>query len=159
MNKVRFWPRALGAVSIVALVLVTNEGYRQVRGWIDALQQSKRDIALLKRDLYVLQVQLDNGPAASATPSTVAAPVVMNSPAPAHVPLPIPAPIGPTLALPDAAPRPHPKPQSNDETKSMVDVVLMSDAKAPATATSGASTMAKAADGPRIDVRLVGDSK
>lgn len=158
MNKQRFWTRALGAVSIVALVLVTNEGYRQVRGLVDTVNQSKRDIALLKRDLYVLQVQLDNGAVPANAPAAVAAPIAMSAPAPAPVALPMPAPIGQRLALPDTPALPRPKPQSNDELKSMVNVVLMSDAKAVAS-TSSASTTAKPADGSKMDVRLVGDAK
>ncbi|MFC5550222.1 hypothetical protein [Massilia aerilata] len=156
MNKERFWPRALGAVAIVALVLVTNEGYRRVRSLIDAVDQSKHDIAQLKRDLYVLQVQLDNGPVAAKPQVAVAAPVVMNAPTiPAALPVPLPVPMAPTLDLPSAPARPRPKAQSSDETKSLVNVVLMSDAKAPA----ASSATAKPADGPKIDVRLIGESK
>lgn len=158
MNRERFWPRAVGAVAIVALVLVTNEGYRRVRSLVDAVDQSKHDIAQLKRDLYVLQVQLDNGPVAAKPQVAVAAPGVMNAPAiPAALPVPLPVPMGPTLDLPSGPARPRPKAQSSDETKSLMNVVLMSDAKAPAA--SSTSPTAKPADGPKIDVRLIGESK
>lgn len=147
-------------MAIVALVLVTNEGYRRVRSLIDAVAQSKHDIAQLKRDLYVLQVQLDNGPLAAKPQAAVAAPVVMSAPAiPAALPVPLPVPIGPTPELPSAPTRPRPKAQSSDETKSLVNVVLMSDAKAPAALSPSSNPSAKPADGPKIDVRLIGESR
>ena len=158
MNKERFWPRALGTLSIVALVLVTNEGYRHVRSLVDAVNQSKNDIAVLKRDLYVLQVQLDHAPVAASTHATGATPVLMNLPAPTPVALPMPAPIGHTPALPAGPTRPPAKLQSNDDTKSMLNVVLMSDAKLPATSPASPGT-AKPAEASRIDVKLVGDPK
>lgn len=160
MNKERIWPRALGAASIVALVLVTNEGYRQVRSLVDSVNQSKHDIALLKRDLYVLQVQLDNGPVTAHAPmrAAIATPMVMNTPPLPQIALPMPAPIGQMLGLPDTPSRPHPKPKSSDEPKSLVSVVLMNEAKPASTPAPGAST-AKPAEGPRIDVQLIGDAK
>lgn len=159
MNKQRFWPRAAGALAIIALVLVTNEGYRRVRGLIDTVDQSKQDIALLKRDLYVLQVQLDTGAMAPAGPA-IATPVtaVPASPAPAAVvatPYPMPAPIGPGLALPETPARPRPKPQPSDEPKSMVNVVLLSDEKPAPAAAAGV----KSQDVAKMDVKLIGDAK
>lgn len=158
MKIERFWPRAAGAAAIVALVLVTNEGYRRVRALVNAVNQSKVDIGLLKRDLYVLQVQLDTQPTSPRGPVMVAAPEVMASafPTPLAFP-PLPTPIGRSLGLPDAPVRQGPKPQSGDEPKSLVSVVLMGDSKAPAATALSAGT--KPAEGPKINVQLLGDPK
>lgn len=158
MNKERFLPRAAGAAAIVALVLVTNECYRHVRALLDTVNQSKADIALLKRDLYVLQVQLDNRPVSSPPAidgAAASAPAAFVAPAAPRL-TPMPEPIGPALPLPEARPAARPKPQSNDESKSLVSVVLMSDAKpSPATAAPGA----KQPDTAKVDVQLIGDAK
>lgn len=158
MKIERFWPRAAGALAIIALVLVTNEGYRHIRGLVDTVAQSKQDIALLKRDMYVLQVQLDNG---SGIPAKVVATAVpMASPSPAYpvapLGLPMPAPMTQTLALPESQARPRSKTQTVDEPKSLVSVVLMSDEKASATP---AAIGTKAAEGPKMDVKLLGEAK
>jgi hypothetical protein len=158
VNKERFWPRAIGAVSVVALVLVTNEGYWQVRSLVDAVGQSKHDIAQLKRDLYVLQVQLDNGPVPAPAPASVPTSGIMSSAMPAPLALPLPVPMGQSLPLPEGPTRTRPKLQSNDEAKSMVSVVLMGDTKPSPGAASGAPT-AKPSDGPKLDVRLIGEGK
>jgi hypothetical protein len=159
MKVDRFWPRAAAALAIVALVLVTNEGYRHVRGLVDTVTKSKQDIALLKRDLYVLQVQLDTGPVsapAKAQPSGM--PVAQAAPAFSAAPLdfPIPLPMAQTLALPENPVRPRPKAQTIDEPKSLVSVVLMSDEKATAAPASGGT---KPADGPKMEVKLIGEAK
>lgn len=159
MKIERFWPRAAGALAIIALVLVTNEGYRHVRGLVDTVNQSKQDIALLKRDLYVLQVQLDNAP---VTPSAKVVPTVLpvatSAPAYPVAPLgfPMPAPMGQTLTLPESTARPRPKVQMAEEPKSLVSVVLMSDEKASVTPAVAGT---KAADGPKMDVKLLGEAK
>jgi len=159
VNKERFLPRAAGAAAIVALVLVTNECYRHVRGLMDTVNQSKADIALLKRDLYVLQVQLDNRPASPSGPVDGGAAVAYTALATPSSPriTPMPEPIGPVLPLPEARPQARSKPQSGDEAKSLVSVVLMSDAKAstPAAVIPGA----KQPDTAKVDVRLIGDAK
>jgi hypothetical protein len=165
VNKESLWPRAIGAVAVIALVLVTNECYRHVRALVDAVAQSKHDIAVLKRDLYVLQVQLDNQPTNPQTPAVAVAVAPDSMPAPTASPLtfpPMPAPIGPVLPLPDPPARPRPKLQPSDEgksveTKSLLSVVLMSDAKAIAPASPGAST--KPQDGAKLDVHLIGEAK
>lgn len=155
MNKERFWPRVGGALAIIVLVLVTNEGYRHYRGLIDAVNQSKQDIAVVKRDVYVLQVQLDNRPALASAPATASPAFVASALAPAPAAYPMPAPMGQTLPLPETPTRPRPKPQAVEDQKSLVSVVLMSDAKpaAPASAT------VKLNEGPKVDVQLIGDSK
>ena len=156
MDKERIWRRAVGAVAIVALVLVTNECYRQVRAFVDQVNQSKQDIASLKRELYVLQVQLDNRPTstpiADQAASAPAVPVALH--APAFTPMP--APIGQTLPLPEPAPRPLPKAEPTPEPKSEMNVVLVSDAKA---APAVGEPSVKLIDGPKVDVQLVGASK
>lgn len=159
VNKERFLRRAAGAAAIVALVLATNECYRQVRGVLETVNQSKADIALLKRDLYVLQVQLDNRP--SSPPAVVegnaqVAPMAFVTPAAPRI-TPMPDPIGPALPLPETRPQVRPKPQSSDEPKSLVSVVLMSDAKPSAPAAAGPS--AKQPDTAKVDVQLIGDVK
>lgn len=155
MNKERFWPRVGGALAIIALVLVTNEGYRHYRSLVDAVNQSKQEIAVAKRDLYVLQVQLDNSPALASTLATATPVVVAAATAPAPAAYPMPAPMGQTLPLPETPTRPRPKSQSVEDQKSLVSVVLMSDAK-PA---SPASATVKLNEGPKVDVQLIGDSK
>jgi hypothetical protein len=158
VNKERLLPRAAGAAAIVALVLVTNECYRQVRDVLDTVSHSKADIALLKRDLYVLQVQLDNRPVSS--PAMVdgaapGAPTAFVAPAPPRF-TPMPEPIGPALPLPEARPAARPKPQSSEESKSLVSVVLMSEAK-PSPAAVGLGE--KQPDTAKVDVQLIGDAK
>lgn len=159
MKVDRFWPRAAAALAIVALVLVTNEGYRHVRGLVDTVTKSKQDIALLKRDLYVLQVQLDTG-SGSQTVKVMPSGIRAATAAPAFsVPpldFPIPLPMAQTLALPESPVRPRPKPQTIDEPKSLVSVVLMSDEKAAAAPASGGT---KPADGPKMEVKLIGEVK
>jgi len=156
----RFWPRAAVAPAIIALVLITNEGYRHVRGLVDTVNQSKQDIALLKRDLYVLQVQLDNGPgpvpgAAVAAPVSFATAAPATSAAPAGYPMPVPGPMA--LPLPESPARPRLKAaQPTDEPKSLVSVVLMSEEKAHATL---GATVTRSADSPTMDVKLIGDAK
>lgn len=156
MDKERFLVHAKGAMAIIVLVLLTNEGYRHYRGLADSVTQSRQDIAKLQRDLYVLQVQLDNG-ASPGQSAPTSAPVVTAA-APAHLSatLPMPAPMASVLSLPEPPAQPRAKAQPSDEPKSMVSVVLMSEAKA-APATSGAS--AKQAASPKVDVQLIGDSK
>lgn len=158
VNKERFLPRAAGAAAIVALVLVTNECYRHVRDLLDTVNRSKADIALLKRDLYVLQVQLDNRPVSSppvVDGAAPGAPAAFVAPAAPRF-MPMPEPIGPALPLPEARPAARPKPQSSDKSKSLVSVVLMSDAK-PTAAAVGAG--AKQPDTAKVDVQLIGDAK
>jgi hypothetical protein len=152
VNKERFLPHAVSALAIIALVVLTNEGYRHYRGIADGVSQAKRDIATLKRDLYVLQVQLDNRPALAPTPGATTQVGGFTAP----VTYPMPAPIGPTLPLPDAAPPMRPKQQASDEQKSMVSVLLMSDAKVVAPVPVAG---VKSNDGPKIDVQLISDSK
>lgn len=156
MDKQRIWPRAIGAVAIVALVLVTNECYRHVRAFVDDVNQSKQEIASLKRELYVLQVQLDNRPGSRAAPDQLASAPV--APVAAHPPefIPIPAPIGQTLPLPEPAPRPHSKAEPSAESKNQVSVVLLSDAKA---APAASEPSVKLLDGPKLDVQLIGAAK
>lgn len=161
MKIERFWPRAAGAMAIVALVLVTNEGYRRARALVDEVGQSKSDIALLKRDLYVLQVQLDTQPKSQRGPILAVAPEVMSAtfPTPLAFP-PLPAPMGQSLGLPDDPVRQRPKPRFGDEPKSLVSVVLMGDLKAPAAPAAPASSAGtKAPEGPKFNVRLIGDPK
>jgi hypothetical protein len=162
MKVDRFWPRVAAALAIVALVLVTNEGYRRVRGLVDTLAKATQDIALLKRDLYVLQVQLDTGSGSqtvkvmpSGMPAATAAPA---APAFSVPPLdfPIPLPMAQTPALPENPVRPRPKAQAIDEPKSLVSVVLMSDEKAAAAPASGGI---KPADSPKMEVKLIGEAK
>jgi len=155
VNKERLWRRAGGALAIIALVLVTNEGYRHYRGLVDAVSQSKQDIAVLKRDLYVLQVQLDNSPASGLTSATSTPVVVASAIAPAPAAYPMPAPMAQTLPLPETPARPRPKLQASEDQKSLVSVVLMSDAK-PAAPTS---VSPKSNEGPKVDVQLIGDSR
>jgi hypothetical protein len=158
VNKERLVPRVIGAVAVVALVLVTNECYRHVRALVDAVDQSKHDIAVLKRDLYVLQVQLDNQPSTPQAPAVAVAPVSMPAAIASPVTLPpMPAPIGPMLPLPDPPARPRPKPQPSEEAKSLLSVVLMSDAKAVAPASPSASP--KPQDGAKLDVHLINETK
>jgi hypothetical protein len=162
MKVDRFWPRAAAALAIIALLLVTNEGYRRMRGLVDTVARSKQDIALLKRDLYVLQVQLDTGSGgqtAKVMPSGIpAAAAATAAPAFSVPPLdfPIPSPMAQTVALPESPVRPRPKVQTIDEPKSLVSVVLMSDEKAAAAPASGGT---KQADGPKMEVKLIGEAK
>jgi hypothetical protein len=157
----RLWPRAVGALAIVVLVLLTNEGYRQLRGLIDSVDQSKKDIASLKRDLYVLQVQVDNSPVPSPGPVTAPAPEGVHYSFPSAVPTtyPMPIPIGKVLPLPEASEGPKATPQKPEEPKSLVSVVLMKDEKAIPTGAAAAAAGAKSVDGPKMDVKLIGDSK
>lgn len=155
MNKERFLPHAITALAIIALVVLTNEGYRHYRGLADGVSQSKQDIATLKRDLYVLQVQLDNRPTSSMPPAAFTQMGGASAPLTAPAPYPMPAPIGPALPLPDAAPRMKPKQQAGDEQKSMVNVSLMREAKVAAAPVADL----KASEGPKVDVQLIGDSK
>lgn len=155
MDKQRIWPRAMGAMAIVALVLVTNECYRHVRAFVDQVNQSKQDIASLKRELYVLQVQLDTRPMsapAGEAASVLVAPVAN----PATVFSPMPAPIGQMLPLPEPASRPRPKAEPSAEAKNQVSVVLLGDAKAaPAAGEAGVQLV----DRPKMDVQLIGATK
>ena len=155
----RFWPRAAVALAIIVLVLVTNEGYRHVRGLVDTVTKSKQDIELLKRDLYVLQVQLDTGPGGpplKVLPSAM--PVALAAPAFSAAPLdfPIPLPMAQALAMPESPARPRLKAQTIDEPKSLVSVVLMGDEKAAAAPASGGT---KQADGPKMEVKLIGEAR
>ena len=162
MNKERLMRRAAGALAVVALVLVTNEGYRHVRAFVDDVAQAKQQIASLKREVYVLQMQLDTRPTGSpvlAVPNAVSEPLSVPPPV-AVTTLPIPGPIGPALALPESPARHRAKAQSSsaesDDQKSQVSVVLMSDPK-PASTPSVQS--AKSPDESKMDVKLVGDAK
>lgn len=159
MKVDRFWPRVAAALAIVALVLVTNEGYRRVRGLVDTVAKATQDIALLKRDLYVLQVQLDSGSGSqtvkvmpSGMPAATAAPAFSVPP----LDFPIPLPMAQTPAPPENPVRPRPKTQAIDEPKSLVSVVLMSDEKAAAAPASGGM---KPADSPKMEVKLIGEAK
>ena len=151
MNKERFWPRLAGALTVVALVLATNEFYRHARALVDDVNQSKREIAVLKRDLDVLQVQLDNRPVVQMAPVETRAPTPLVLP---PTPIPLPMPMGDALAMPEQPARPRAKPQASDEAKSLVSVVLISDAKAAA-----AGSGSKPVEGPTMDVQLLGGSK
>jgi hypothetical protein len=140
----------VGAVAVVALVLVTNECYRHVRGLVDDVSHSKRDIAVLQRELYVLQVQLDNRPAAPA------ARIDEVAPAPVMLPPPLPLPMRHVPAIADGQSHPKAEPQANVEKKSLVSVALMTDAKGtPGTAEPGVKPPA----GPTVDVKLIGEAK
>lgn len=157
----RLWPRVAAAVGIIALVLVTNEGYRHVRSLVDTVSKSKQDIAVLKRDLYVLQVQLDNGPGVSpGKVSSAAVPFSIAAPAPASpvgpYEFPLPPPMAPTLGVAESPVRARPKVQTIDEPKSLVSVVLMSDEKAAAAPVSSGT---KQPDGPKMEVKLIGEAK
>lgn len=154
MNKERIWPRAVGAVSIVALVLVTNEGYRHLRGLVDNVAQSKHDIAQLQREINVLQVQLDNRPAVQTAAAAVA-PALSASSAGYSFP-PLPPPLGVT-SLSEPPARLRPKPQQSDEPKSLLNVALMADDKSSTVATVGAA--GKPAEKAKMDVQLLGESK
>ena len=159
MKIERFWPRSAGALAIIALVLMTNEGYRHVRGLVDAVNTSTQDIAVLKREVYVLQVQLDNAPSIGSTKAiATAVPVATAAPAWSVAPLdfPMPVPMAQTLALPESPARPRQKPQAANEPKTLVSVVLLSDEKAASTPLSAGT---KSADGPKMDVKLIGDAK
>ena len=163
MNKTGFWPRAAAGAAIVALVLLTNEGYRQVRTLVDTVTQSEREIAQFKRDLYVLQVQIDSGPITAATSAMSEAPVAVPTFAPSPPPvraallaLPMPSPIGLTRAALEVPAQPRTKPQPEDENKSLMKVVLMSEAK---TTTVAQASVAQAPEGPKMDVHLIGDLK
>lgn len=151
MNKERFWPRLAGAFAVVALVLATNEFYRHARALVDDVKQSKREVAMLKRDLNVLQVQLDNWPVVQMAPDATRAPTPMVLP---PAPIPLPLPMANALAMPEQPARPRAKPQASDEPKSLVSVVLISDAKAAA-----AGSGSKPVEGPTMDVQLLGGSK
>jgi hypothetical protein len=126
-----------------------------VRAFVDGVNHSKQEIASLKRELYVLQVQLDTRPGSAMVPDQVASmpavPVAAQSPT--FTPMPVP--IGPTLALPDPPPRPRPKVEASAEPKDQINVVLMSDAKA----TAASEPSVKLLDGPKMDVQLIGASK
>jgi hypothetical protein len=140
----------MGAVAVVALVLVTNECYRHVRGLVDDVSHAQRDIAVLKRDLYVLQVQLDNRPA------TPAARIEEVAPPPAFLPAPLPLPMRRVPAIAEEPSRPKAEPQSNGEKKSLVSVALMSDLKGPTATTEPGG---KPAAGPTVNVKLIGEAK
>lgn len=162
MNIKRFLPHVASAIAIVALVLVTNESYRHVRGLLDVVNQSKQDLAQLKRDVYVLQVQLDTQPTSS--------PVAQSSPSiPAPFPTAfsmMPTPIGQVLPLPDTLPRPGAKQPTDVGSKSIMSVTLMNELKsqspaasASASASTSKTSLTKTPDGPRLDVQLIGDAK
>lgn len=155
MNKERFKGHALRALAIVALVLATNEGYRHARALWDNVNQSKTDIAQIKRDLYVLQVQLDNQPSPIRALGT-------NSPGP--IPLPLPFPMMPSAtgqepSSTDAAPKSQAKSPAGIEPKSLINVSLMSDPKFSTPSQPASVVNSKSLDDPKINVQLIGDSK
>lgn len=151
MNKERLKRHALRALAIVALVLVTNEGYRHARALWDNVNQSKTDIAKIKRDLYVLQVQLDNQPAPIRTLGTTS-------------PMPLPFPLMPsvmsqeTLGV-ESTPKSQTKSPTGVEPKSLINVSLMSDPKLSTPGQSASVVNPKPLEGVKINVQLIGDSK
>lgn len=149
MNKERVMRQVLGALAIVVLVLVTNEGYRHVRGLVDSVNQSKTDIAQLKRDVYVLQVQLDNQPVAGRSTANLST---------TSVPLPMPFPMMPAQVGQLDTIAETPKKQNAVAPKSLMNVELMSDEKSPPGPTSS-RVEAKAKNEPKISVQLIGDAK
>jgi heme exporter protein D len=155
-SKKGFFLWMASAVAIVVLVQVSNEGYWRVRALVETVKQSKHDIEVLKREIYVLQVQLDNPTRPTRSPEGIAMPTVITAAAPAPVAIPMPSPMAQALPLPDQPAKPRAKMQSSEEGKSLVNVVLMSEQK-PAQAAPGGG--AKSPEGPKIDVQLIGDSK
>lgn len=151
MIKERFWPRLAGAVAVVVLVLGTNEFYRHARALVDDVSQSKREIAILKRNLDVLQVQLDNRPVVQLAPAERPAPAPLVFPS---APIPLPMPMGGALAMPEQPARARAKPPASDEPNSLVSVVLIGDATAAAAGSGSKPIVA-----PTMDVQLVGNSK
>lgn len=162
MNIKRFLPHVASAVAIIALVLVTNESYRHVRGLLDVINQSKQDLAQLKRDVYVLQVQLDTQPTSPLVPQSSPS---IPAPFPTAFSM-MPSPIGQVLPLPDTLTRPGVKQPTDVDSKSLMSVILMNELKSQspaASASASASTSkispTKTSDGPRLEVQLIGDTK
>ena len=153
MNKERFKRHALRALAIVALVLVTNEGYRHARALWDNVNQSKTEIAKIKRDLYVLQIQLDNQPGPIRTLGT-------NSPGLVPLPFPMmPSVIGQEPSATETAPKSQTKSPAGVEPKSLINVSLMSDPKLSTPSQPASVVNSKPLGGPKINVQLIGDSK
>jgi len=69
---------------------------------------------------------------------------------------PLPPPLG-SATLSELPSRVRPKPQQSDEPKSLLNVALLADDKPSTLVAVGA--VGKAADKPKIDVQLLGDSK
>lgn len=162
MNIKRFLPHVASAIAIISLVLVTNESYRHVRGLLDVVNQSKQDLAQLKRDVYVLQVQLDTQPTSPLVPQSSPS---IPAPFPTAFSM-MPSPIGQVLPLPDTLPRPGAKQPTDVDSKSLMSVTLMNELKSqsPAASASAAASTSKISptktpDGPRLDVQLIGDAK
>lgn len=153
MNKERLKRHALRALAIIALVLVTNEGYRHARALWDNVNQSKTDIAKIKRDLYVLQVQLDNQPAPIRTLGTT-------SPVPMPLPFPMmPSVMGQETSGVDPTPKSQTKSPTGVEPKSLINVSLMGDPKLSTPGQSASVANPKPLEGVKINVQLIGDSK
>lgn len=149
MNKERVMRRVAWALAVVALVVVTNEGYRRVRSLIDSVSKSEADIAQIKRDVYVLQVQLDNQPVAGRMAANMST---------AAVPLPMPFPMMPAPAGQPDVVEDTPKKKATVAPKSQMSVELISTEKtSPEPSSPRVETKAK--NESKMSVQLIGDSK
>jgi hypothetical protein len=162
-----------GAMSLGALLVA--EGYLRVRSFVDRVDATDKQVAVLKQEVDFLRVQLDVVPRPGAQPSELAA-AALAQPQPQPQPqpqsltsyLPIPEPMRFSPAGQDrtvkvvrtketAAPDPSVEPTKADAIPDDGKIVLMKDAKEPKASAAPAAPSAAAPPAvatPTVDVKL-----
>lgn len=156
-----------GTMSIGALLVA--EGYLRVRAFVDRVDATDKQVAVLKQEVDFLRVQLDVVPRPGVQPLALA-PAPQAQPQPASLPtfLPIPEPMRFPSAGQDraikavrtkeaAAPEIHDEPAKGDAIPDDGKIVLMTASKEPKAAAapaapSGAAPVTVAT--PTVDVKL-----